>query len=185
MTKWGSPIIGRLSGARSIVGFGALGRLVVVAAVLAVSWSATAGEPGQKPVDFNFEIRPILSDKCFKCHGPDPRNRKAGLRLDTREGAFGTTESGSRAVVPGNLEESELVSRITSSDETERMPPRSLGRTLSSREIDLLKRHGSSKAPTGRPTGRSCALPRRRCLRLATGAGAETRSIDSCSRAGC
>src|SRR5262249_33661137 len=94
----------------------------------------------QKKVDFNFDVRPILSDKCFKCHGPDPRNRKAGLRLDTKEGAFGTTETGSNAVVPGNLEESELVNRITADDKSERMPPESMGRTLSTAEIELLKR---------------------------------------------
>jgi hypothetical protein len=116
-----------------------LSALIVVTVGPALA-TAAAGEPDHKEVDFNFEIRPILADKCFKCHGPDPRNRKAGLRLDTREGAFGTTDSGSRAVVPGNLEESELVSRITSQDSTERMPPESLGRTLSPGEIDQLKR---------------------------------------------
>ncbi len=114
--------------------------LAMAATAISLHASAAGGEPPSKPVDFNFEIRPILSDKCFKCHGPDPRNRKAGLRLDTREGAFGTTESGSKAVVPGNLAESELITRITSADKAERMPPESLGRTLSDHEIDLLKR---------------------------------------------
>ena len=96
--------------------------------------------PPRRKVDFNYQIRPILSDKCFKCHGPDPRNRKAGLRLDTKEGAFAELESGGRAIAPGNLDESELVARITAEDEAERMPPKSLGRTLTAREIDLLKR---------------------------------------------
>ena len=100
---------------------------------------ARGDEPHPK-VDFNFQVRPILSDKCFNCHGPDPRMRKAGLRLDTKEGAFGTTKSGGHAVVPGNLEESELFARITAADETERMPPKSLGRSLSPEEINLLKR---------------------------------------------
>src|SRR4051794_8058883 len=87
---------------------------------------ARAAEPAAKKVDFNYEIRPVLSDKCYKCHGPDPRNRKAGLRLDTKEGAFAELESGGRAIAPGNLDESEIVARITAEDEGERMPPKSL-----------------------------------------------------------
>jgi hypothetical protein len=114
--------------------------IAVATLVVVLPSLAAGGEPAQKKVDFNFEVRPILSDKCFKCHGPDPRNRKAGLRLDTKEGAFGTTESGSRAIVPGDLEESELINRITAVDKAERMPPESLGRTLSASEIELLKR---------------------------------------------
>ncbi len=107
--------------------------------LLAVS-PALAGEPSSaKKVDFNYEIRPILSDKCFNCHGPDAGKRKAGLRFDTKEGAFARLKSDGHAIVPGNLEESELVDRITAEDETERMPPKSLGRSLSSREIELLK----------------------------------------------
>ncbi len=109
--------------------------------VVPMNPAAFGGDPrSPRKVDFNFEIRPILSDKCFKCHGPDARNRKAGLRFDTREGAFAETESGGRAVVPGKLDESELYRRITASDEAERMPPKSLGRTLSPQEIDILKR---------------------------------------------
>ena len=77
------------------------------------------GAEPARPVDFNFQVRPILSDKCYKCHGPDGRNQKAGLRLDTREGATGETPSGSRAVVPGDLEASELYQRITSDDESD------------------------------------------------------------------
>jgi hypothetical protein len=100
---------------------------------------ASAAEPSPK-VDFNFQVRPILSDKCFNCHGPDPRQRKAGLRLDTRDGALGTNKSGTRAVVPGDLDESELVARITADDESQRMPPKSLGRSLSREEIEILKR---------------------------------------------
>ncbi len=99
---------------------------------------AGGAEPGKK-VDFNFQVRPILSDKCFNCHGPDARQRKAGLRLDTKEGAFGINKSGGHAVVPGHLDDSDLVARITAEDESERMPPKSLGRSLSTEEIDLLK----------------------------------------------
>ena len=101
---------------------------------------AAGGAESDKRVDFNFQVRPILSDKCYNCHGPDTRQRKAGLRLDTKEGAFGLNKSGGRAVVPGNLDDSDLIARITAEDESERMPPKSLGRSLSREEIDVLKR---------------------------------------------
>ncbi len=126
---------------------GPLRCLAIAAAVFVLPSGAFGDEPVPKKVDFNFEIRPILSDKCFKCHGPDPRNRKAGLRLDIKEGAFGTTKTGSKAVVPGNFDESELISRITAVDKSERMPPESLGRTLSPGEIELLKRWVEQGAP--------------------------------------
>jgi hypothetical protein len=109
------------------------------AAVGAAATSERGGRDREK-VDFNFQIRPILSDRCFSCHGPDAGNRKAGLRLDTREGATGETKSGGRAVVPGNLDASELYWRITAEDDQDRMPPKSLNRPLSSAEIDLLRR---------------------------------------------
>ena len=81
---------------------------------------AVAGVPEQ--VDFNFHVRPILSDKCFKCHGPDDRARKGGLSLHTRDGAFATLGTGRRAVVPGNTRKSELVRRILSTDPAVMMP---------------------------------------------------------------
>jgi len=114
--------------------------MVLGGLTMALAAGAVSGdEPAQK-VDFNFQVAPILSDKCFNCHGPDPRMRKAGLRLDTKEGAFGTTKAGDHAIVPGNLDASELFWRITAEDQTERMPPKSLGRSLSPEEINLLKR---------------------------------------------
>jgi hypothetical protein len=112
-----------------------------VASVLpAILVRAKEPSAASNKISFNFQIRPILSDKCFSCHGPDPRNRKAGLRLDTRAGAFGELRSGGHAIVPRHLDESELVARITAEAEADRMPPRVLGRTLSSQEIGLLKR---------------------------------------------
>ncbi len=108
--------------------------------VLLSTSPALAGSPAAATkVDFNHQIRPILADKCFNCHGPDAGKRKAGLRLDTKEGAFAKLKSDGHAIVPGNLEDSELVYRITADDETERMPPKSLGRSLSPREIELFK----------------------------------------------
>jgi len=93
------------------------------------------------PVSFAHEIRPILSENCFACHGFDAEQRKAGLRLDTREGAFETLKSGDVAIVPGDLEESSLIFRIEIDDDEEMMmPPKASGKTLSPEEIDLLKR---------------------------------------------
>ena len=73
-------------------------------------------------VDFNFHVRPILSDKCFACHGPDDRARKGGLSLHTKDGAFATLATGRRAVVPGSTRKSELVRRILSEDPAVMMP---------------------------------------------------------------
>ena len=73
-------------------------------------------------VDFNFHVKPLLSDRCFTCHGPDDRTRKAGLRLDVRESALSTLESGRRAVVAGDVGASELVRRIYSTDPKVMMP---------------------------------------------------------------
>src|SRR5687767_10887416 len=75
-----------------------------------------------RPIDFGRDVRPLLSDKCFFCHGPDPAHREADLRLDTRDGLF-ADRGGYAAVLPGKPDESELVTRITSDDESYRMPP--------------------------------------------------------------
>jgi hypothetical protein len=90
-------------------------------------------------INFDRDIRPILSNNCFKCHGPDHKQRKAGLRLDCREGALGELKSGNRAVVPGKRDESALVARITAADAQERMPPPASGKKLSQEQIKLLK----------------------------------------------
>jgi len=116
---------------------------IVLAALLlplGVGPATAADSPqGQAKLDFNRDIRPILSDKCFACHGPDDSKRKAGLRLDTPEGALKPTASGGRAVVPGQLAESELVARITSDDAEEVMPPPATGKALTTAERDRLK----------------------------------------------
>ena len=90
-----------------------------------------------KPIDFNQDIRPILSGKCFFCHGPDAHERKADLRLDTFDGAT-AIHDGSAAIVPGNPESSALIARITSTDEDERMPPPESHKELERDEIALL-----------------------------------------------
>ena len=91
-------------------------------------------------VDFNRDVRPILSDRCLACHGPDGEKRKAGLRLDTMEGATAVLKSGQRAIVPGKSKESALFERIHSTDPDEIMPPAKLNRPLSSKERELLVR---------------------------------------------
>src|SRR5262245_17799785 len=102
--------------------------------------SAPAEELGGAKIDFNRDIRPILSNTCAKCHGPDAAQRKGGadgLRLDVREDALADL-GGYAAIVPGQPEKSELIRRITSSDDDERMPPKATGRKLTPREISLL-----------------------------------------------
>jgi Planctomycete cytochrome C len=81
---------------------------------------AAANEPA---LAFNRDIRPILADKCFACHGFYAKQRKARLRLDTAEGGLGATDSGAVAIKPGDLDGSELWGRINSHDPGERMPP--------------------------------------------------------------
>ena len=100
-----------------------------------------AAEPMVVPrVEFNRDIRPILSDKCFTCHGPDSARRQAGLRLDVRESAVAERDGGARAFAPGSSSTSESLRRVMSADPDEVMPPPNSGRKLSPREIDLLKR---------------------------------------------
>ena len=90
-------------------------------------------------VDFARDIRPLLSDNCFACHGPDAKQRKADLRLDTREGALVYID-GTSAVVPGRPSESELVRRVTTDDEDDLMPPPDSGKKLDATQKALLQR---------------------------------------------
>lgn len=103
--------------------------------MLALVGGGIAGE-----VDFNRDIRPILSDNCFKCHGPDERTREAEMRLDTRAGIFGDLGGGYYPIAPGKPEDSEVIWRIWAEDEDDRMPPIDSGNTLSEREKQLVRR---------------------------------------------
>ncbi|HVR83218.1 MAG TPA: c-type cytochrome domain-containing protein, partial [Planctomycetota bacterium] len=81
-------------------------------------------------VEFNRDIRPLLYENCIKCHGSDVRSRKGNLRLDTKDGAFGEIEKGRFALVPGDLEKSELWRRISTSEREDLMPPSKSGKKL-------------------------------------------------------
>lgn len=97
-------------------------------------------------VDFSKDVLSVLSDRCFKCHGPDAAERVSDLRLDTKEGVYSKLESEVTAVVPGKLNASELIRRITSNDPDIKMPPEDSGKVLSESEIAALKTWVSSGA---------------------------------------
>ena len=93
-------------------------------------------------VDYNLHIRPILSDRCFKCHGPDANQRKSNLRLDTPEGAYAALKDDpeGRAIVPGDPEHSEVFLRIATADTSEIMPPVKSNLKLNPEEIAYIKK---------------------------------------------
>ena len=113
-------------------------RLSAIASIASVALVTDVSAALPERISFNQHIRPILSDKCFYCHGFDAKHRKADLRLDIAEGAFADND-GVTAIVPGNLAKSELWTRINSSDEDEQMPPPDSHKTLSPAEKELLK----------------------------------------------
>src|SRR3954471_3750799 len=90
-------------------------------------------------IEFDRDIRPILSDNCYQCHGPDEKARKAKLRLDVKEGAF-RVKDGKTVIVAGKSAESELIRRVTNTDPDEVMPPLKSNRKLTPAQIELLKR---------------------------------------------
>jgi len=96
----------------------------------------------QDSVDYNIHIRPILSDRCFKCHGPDANQRKSNLRLDTREGALAALKDNPNAhvIVPGNPDKSEVYLRVSATDTSFVMPPPNSNLSLTQNEIDLIKK---------------------------------------------
>ena len=119
-----------------------LGALAPAAAAALVCQGAAAGEQGAAPkIDFNRDIRPIFSENCFACHGPDKDKRKAGLRLDRKQDAFKKLDSGNVALVPGRPDESKLLKAVSlPPDDDDHMPPKKTGKLLSKRQIDLLRR---------------------------------------------
>ena len=91
-------------------------------------------------VSYNRQIRPLLSDQCFACHGPDASKRKSGLRLDLRDSALLPAKSGARAIVPGDPGQSELIARLSNADPDELMPPPSTHKSLSEEQKQLFQR---------------------------------------------
>ena len=112
--------------------------LVCTLALLAAAFAAI-GQPikKQSKVDFNRDIRPLLSENCYKCHGPDDGARKAKLRFDLRAEALKPAKSGKLPIVPGSPDKSELIARVTASDADDRMPPLKTGKTLTPTQIEL------------------------------------------------
>src|SRR5215208_3057736 len=95
----------------------------LIAFILSVFLCASSAAAADEKIVFNRDIRPILSDTCFKCHGPDAAKRKADLRLDSRAGAMVDLGGGQGAIVPGKPDESEAFRRLSSDDIEEKMPP--------------------------------------------------------------
>jgi hypothetical protein len=124
-------------------------RCGIVATGLLVAALVHPAARGQAPptIDFDRQIRPILSENCFTCHGPDEQQRKAKLRLDTRDGATGKLRGSGHAIVPGKPADSEILARILSADEAERMPPAKTQKRLTPAQIELLRQWIAQGAP--------------------------------------
>ena len=101
--------------------------------------SAVPEPPIPEKIEFNRDVRPILSENCFKCHGFDKKHREADRRLDIREGALAETD-GVKAIVPGNLAKSEAAVRIHSKDKDEVMPPPNSGKKLTPQQELIIDR---------------------------------------------
>ncbi len=121
-------------------------RLLTASFVLISGNIAVHAASVPEKIQFNRDVRPILSDKCFACHGFDPKTREADRRLDTPEGALAEIK-GVRAIVPGSLEESDAWQRIISKDKSEVMPTPKSHKTLSAEEKETLKRWIEQGAP--------------------------------------
>ncbi len=113
---------------------------VIVMSAVAALISNRQASAQSSPISFNRDIRPIFSDTCFRCHGPDKNARKAGLRLDIREEAIKKSRSGITPIIPGKPDESEIVRRIFSRDKSEMMPPEEAHKTLTTTQKELIRR---------------------------------------------
>src|SRR6267143_3545296 len=118
---------------------GNAGVVLIIALVLEFSLKETPGAEQQGKVDFLRDVRPILANHCFKCHGQDEAARKAKLRLDVRDVALKPTKSREAPIVPGKPDKSELVRRIFAEDD-DQMPPAAAKRPLTQEQKEILKR---------------------------------------------
>ncbi len=135
--------------AASARGDGRIGAAPVsIVFLISASLCGQAAANDRAKLEYNRDVRPILAENCFACHGPDSAARKADLRLDKREAAI---EAG--AIEPGDPKQSELVARINAADPKEVMPPRSTTKSLSAEQKDVL-RAGSLRGLSISHTGR-------------------------------
>ncbi len=108
-------------------------KLRILLAALALLFAGDVA-PGADQLDFGRDVRPVLSDKCFHCHGPDEAHREADLRLDVAAAAL------EWAIVPGDVDKSEFIARVISEDPELLMPPPDSGKKLTGEEIETLRR---------------------------------------------
>src|SRR5436190_19708280 len=110
----------------------------LICAVYLSSWFASA-VTAQSHVEFNRDVRPILSNNCFLCHGPDKAARKGALRLDNDLNAYENRGEGVRVIVPGKPDESDLYKRLVTHDPAKKMPPAKANKTVTEKEIAIVK----------------------------------------------
>ena len=131
-TAWMSrPSIRKLAGCGRVLAW-RVGAMMV--------WFMPVAHAADSKLDFNRDVRPILSDRCFACHGPDAEDRQAGLRLDDRAAAIAALESGGTAIVPGRPESSEILARFASTDPDVVMPPPHVNKPVTPAEAEILSR---------------------------------------------
>jgi len=150
LSGWQAPFLGTSTARERLKGeFMVLRHWFILGFWIVGSTAAVRGESDSgatpngiapRPVSFVRDVRPILAEHCFTCHGPDDAKRKAGLRLDTKEGAFARLDGSDLAVVPKKPDESELILRIESDDANLLMPPRKAHKPLSADQIAVLRR---------------------------------------------
>src|SRR2546421_554715 len=129
------------NGDKNRVGTQAMKRLLFTCLTLSVllpATLATAAEPAR--ISFNRDIRPIMSDTCFRCHGPDKSSRRAGMRLDLREMAVAALPDGKVPIVPGEPDKSEVVRRVFATNPAIRMPPAFAHKVLSEAQKETIRR---------------------------------------------
>ncbi len=110
--------------------------LIIVGGFLLATFTSHAADP----VSFSRDIRPVMSDTCFKCHGPDDKTRKGKLRLDVREEALKAGKSGKVALIPGKPEKSEIIARLFTANTDDVMPPADSHKTISAAQKELFRR---------------------------------------------
>jgi hypothetical protein len=124
----------------------------ITIALFSLDWLVKSGKgeaaaPAEIPIDFARDVRPILANHCWACHGFDEGNRAAGLRLDVRDVAIASLKNGHRAIVPGNLKESAVVQRLFHEKAARRMPPPDFKKQISAVQRDTLRRWIETGAP--------------------------------------